>query len=218
MPRRFRRRRYKKRGLLARFSRMRVGTIARKAYSGFRYLKSMINSEKYHYDSQISGTPTTTAGITHLTNISQGDNDGSRSGNSILVKKITYNVSYNINASASNTWIREVILIDRQQISDTPPTYSDVFDVSGTTVIAALLNKATLGRFTILRDRIFTLNNNGKQLLNRKGSIYVNKHVRYNGTTGADIQKNGIYVMYVSNETTNAPQVTSVFRVFYHDN
>lgn len=215
-PRNFRRRRRVKRGgLLSRFSNMRVGTVARKAMAGVRYLKSLVNSETFHKDSSVSGAVSTTPSVNHLTAIATGDADASRTGNSILCKRLTYNMSINMNVSSSDTWLRMVLLVDTQQVGDTAPQWTDVFSAA---TISSLLNVETLGRFTILRDKIYTMSISGRRNLQLKGSIPLKFHTRYNGNNSTDIQKNGVYLMFLSNEATNTPTVTSVWRLHYHDN
>lgn len=201
--------------LLSRFSRMRVGTVASRALAGVRYLKGLVNSEKYHKDNAIAGNidgnnPT----IQHLNNIAQGDGDGNRSGNSILMKKITYNYSFD-GAANLNSAVRVVVLIDSQQIGDTTPGWLDVFE---SVSVNTLMAKATLGRFTIVYDKIHNFNIAGVMQITRRGIIYIPRHARYNGANTNDIQKNGVYFMCCSDQGTVFPIINSNYRLYYHDN
>lgn len=213
--RRYNRRRYNRR---PRYTTMgAAGFLAKKAIRGVRYLKGLVNAEKYHLDTVVSGAISTTPSVTHLTAIATGDGDGARTGNSILMRGLSFSMTWNMNASATNTWIRMVLVQDTQQIGDTTPAFTDIFD-SGSSNIINLLNKNTLGRFKILRDKVISFSSNSKTDYSKKGFIRFYNHVRYNGTASSDIQKMGLYLLFVSNEATNTPTVSSVWRVFYYDN
>lgn len=190
--------------------------LAKKAYRGINYLKGLVNSEKYHLDTSISGQTINTAGVvSHLTAIAQGDNDPGRTGNSIFVRGLSYSFSLNMNASATNTWVRFVILIDTQQVGDTSPGITTVFESVN---VGALMNHLTLGRFKIIRDKVYVFNSSNLTSIQKKGYISMRHHVRFNGTADTDIQKGGIYLMLVSNEGTNLPVLTGMFRIMFHDN
>lgn len=208
-----RRRRYKSRYTTLGASRF----LAQKALRGVRYLKGLVNAEKYHLDTVVSAAISTTPSITHLTAVANGDGDGARTGNSILLRGLSFSMTWNMNASATNTWIRMVLVQDTQQIGDTAPAFTDVFD-SGSSNIINLLNKNTLGRFKIIRDKVISFSSNSKTDYQKKGFIKFYNHVRYNGTASSDIQKMGLYLMFVSSEATNTPTVSSFWRIFYYDN
>lgn len=215
--RRYRGRRYGRK----RYNRPRYTTLgsarflAKKAMRGVRYLKGLVNSEKFHIDTALSTTIANTANITHLTAVAQGDNDPGRTGNSIFVRGISYNFVVSINASATVTWFRWVLIMDTQQIGDSTPGFTTVFE---TETVTSLMNKLTLGRFRILCDKVYTMSVNGRQNIVKRGYFNLKHHVRYNGTASSDVQKGGIYCMFLSNEATNAPTIVSNFRVFFHDN
>lgn len=212
--RRYKRRRYKRRGGYTTMGSAMF--LAKKAYRGIRYLKGLVNAEKFHLDTTYSGQVINSTGVvTHLSAIAQGDNDPGRSGNSIYVRGISFSFSLNMNASATNTWVRFVMLIDTQQVGDTAPSLTDVFESNN---VGALMNHLTLGRYNILIDKVYTFNISNLTAIQRKGYKSMRHHVRFNGTASTDVQKGGIYLMWVSNEGTNTPVLTGMFRVFYHDN
>lgn len=196
---------------------VRVGDVATSAWYGVKYLASMINSEKFHKDNTVNQSLSTTPGNQLLANIAQGDGDGARTGNSILVKGISYNGTISIHPSASISQVRLVVVMDKQQIGDTGPGFGDIYD-TGTNLVQSLMNPTTLGRFTVLMDKQFYLAQGSRESYTCKGFIPLKNHIRYNGANTTDIQKNGIYLFYLSNEATNTPSLVSTWRLFYHDN
>lgn len=214
--RRYKKRPYRKRGgLTSMFGRMRVGDVARKAYAGYKYLRGMINSEKFHITTNVAGNVTTTTSVNHLTAVAQGDADPGRSGNSILVRGLSYNYTFTISPSAVASQCRVVVVQDKQQVGDTAPAWTDVFTAA---TPESLMNVNTLGRFSILYDKVHVLTQTGRQSLTLRGYMKMYSHCRYNGANSTDIQKNGVYLMLVSNEATNVPTIASNWRIFYHDN
>lgn len=210
---RMRRRRFRKRGFLYRkYSPMQ---LARSAYKGVRYLKGLVNAEKKKFDSSDSYAIGTTAVSRHFTGIAQGDGDNSRDGNSILCKGLSLRGLLTIHASAGNTQVRLVIVMDKQQVADSLPTMANV--LAGNS-IQSFLNKDTVGRFQILYDKVHLLDNNTRTQQFVKIWLPIDKHIRYNGTTSGDIQKNGLHIVQVSNEATNTPTITWTSRVYYYDN
>lgn len=179
--------------------------------------KRVVKAEVFHKTNSVSGAidndnPT----IQHLNNIAQGDDDGTRSGNSIFMKKLTYNYTIELvsetDLPSSN---RVVVLMDTQQVADTTPGWPDVFT---STNHNSLLNVGTLGRFKILYDRYHNVHVNAP-FINVKGVIYINKSARFNGSATSDIQKNGLYVMLNSNtgDAARVAVIASQWRLFYSD-
>lgn len=196
-----------------------VASIAQAAWSGTKYLRTLINSEVFIRDSgPTTTTPNGTATVLHITAIDQGDLDSNRTGFSILAKNLFIKFFVGRNPSATSTILRLVVVQDKQQIGDTSPGYSDVFTSTST---LSQYNNATSGRFTILHDRTIVLDavSNSTMYYTYKHSFAgKSNHIRFNGAAGSDIQKNGIYLFLISSEGTNTPTVISNTRFTYHDN
>lgn len=190
--------------------------IASKAWRTAKYLKGLINVEHQKLDTVVlAGTQSNIALVSNIVALGTGDTEGSRTGNSILVKYAYLKLSATLNSSASFTKLRVVLVRDKQQIGDTAPAYSDVYDTAGGT--QAFLNKLTVGRFDILYDRLVDLDDNNPQRIVEK-YIPLNSHIRFNGSASTDVQKGGLYVMLLSDQATNTPSVTCLTRVMYIDN
>ena len=165
-----------------------------------------------------SGTNITNAGaIVDLTNIGQGDDENARHGNSIYVRSVNWKgyIARPVTGDAVQI-VRLVVLMDTQQIGDTAPTLNNVLE---SITPYAHLNSATVGRFKILCNKLISLDTAKGLSQTFEINIPMRHHIRYNGTTGADIQKGGLYIGFLSTQaSTNYPVLYSECRMCYHDN
>lgn len=194
-----------------------VGSVARAAWSGVKYLRTLVNSEVHKVDFTNNGTASNTPTILNLTGIAQGDGIADRSGNSILVSYLSVRLWLSMNALASNSVIRVIVFCDKQQIADTAPTAADVLSVSSN--VLSHYNATKVGRFQIIADKCLKMNlasANQSQVI--KIARKWNKHMRYNGTAATDIEKGGLYVLVMSNEPVNTVAFAYSIRLGYHDN
>lgn len=194
--------------------------LAAKAWRSVKYIKGLVNSEMLHKDFTYSvGTLIANTGfVTHLTGIAQDDTIAGRTGNSLLLRNLTYRYKLEVNASVtSNTTILMILFRDNQQISDTTPAITDILTSSTT---ESLLATGNFGRFKILSRKVFTLTpaSGGNPAREITGYFNLQKHIRYNGIASTDIQKNGHYIAFLSSENTNYPTIVGSARIGYHDN
>ena len=196
--------------------------LATKAYRGIGYLRGLVNSEMLHYRTSGDTTADQNGVVTHLTAIGQGDTDALRTGNSIFVRKLLVRWSgfQNVTNTPNGT-LRCVVFIDVQQVADTAPTMADVLQTTASTVAPlSSLNDANLGRFKILYNKIVNIGNGSNGSHTEELYLDMEHHVRYNGTASTDIQKGGIYVGFISDQSTagTVPTVRSYTVTSYHDN
>lgn len=191
--------------------------IASKAYSTAKYLRGMINSEKKIADHNNSAVTISGSGTTvTLSDIAQGDGNSTRDGNSLLCKALYGTIKVIPNASATtSTMVRFAIIQDKQQVADTTPLYNDIFQSADP---ISYLDRATVGRYTILWQKQCTLNVTDKTARILKFYTRVNNHIRYNGTADTDIQKNGIWLVCCSDDSTYAPTMNYAIRLTFYDN
>lgn len=198
-----------------------VATLATKALKGVSYLKGLVNSELHKIDIVQTQTPDALGYLYPMHSIAIGDNEGQRTGNSVLMRKIVNSIVVTKNASATTTNIKFMFVKDLQQAPDIFPLTSDILEPSFlATALAprAPLNKGTIGRFTILGSRIVTLDNNSP-IRNISLTRSMRHHVRYNGPSATDIQKGGMYLLMISDQPiATAPIVQLATRIQYHDN
>lgn len=195
--------------------RYKVADMAYSAFRGVRYLKGLVNAELHSADFSATGTAIPSSGsIVPFTAIAQGDNYNNRQGNSILAKYLFGRMEFVKNGSSNYTFIRVIFFRDTQQIGDTDPAVTDVLSSANT---LSPLNQFQKGRFTIMKDMRVRLDTN-KITSSYKIKIKLPFHIRYNGTTGGDLQKNGVYMLVIGSEPTNTPLYSYNFRISFYDN
>lgn len=147
--------------------------------------------------------PTSSASVFSICNIGQGVDINQRVGNEIKV--LSVNCKMVVNNFGQNSSMRSMLILDTQQISDTPPTISDIFTYWSPNNY--LLNIANNKRFKILetsniQNQLMTYDGStlfsGGQLYPEMNLFQKFKYplrVRYNGTTASDVQKNALYLV-----------------------
>lgn len=192
--------------------------MALSAYKGVKYLKTLVNSELCYIDTTpINGTVNSTPGnIGLITAIAQGDSASSRTGNSVLAKSVTVHGYVAWNATGTQQNMAVWLVKDTQQVGDTTPTWGTIF--SGSNVQCFMNRDTGAGRFQIMKKWIFTQDESRDQIVFEYNTIIKNTHIRWNGPAASDIQKNGLYIVAVSNQTVNLPSLQTQVRFNYHDN
>lgn len=193
--------------------------LASKAWRGVRKIRGLVNSEMLHLDKTYSSaTISGTGSVSNLTAIGQDDTVSGRTGNSILLRNCTWRLKFEINSSVTvDTSLMMAIVLDTQQVGDTTPAFTDVFAAANP---ESLLAVGTFGRFKVLYRKTYILTpaSGGKPAIEVAKTLNMYHHVRFNGTTSSDIQKNGLYILLVGSESTNLPTVSGTVRIGYHDN
>lgn len=195
-----------------------VAGIAKAAWSGVKYLRTLVNSEVHKADIGVTTTTINSTGtITLLNGLAQGDTSLNRTGNSVLAKYLSLKVCILGNAVATQTIVRMIVFVDKQQVADTAPGVTDILASSSP---VAFYNNAMAGRFQILDDKMLQFD-----ILTNRSYVYkVYKkfgdsiHVKFNGVNATDIQRNGMYFLILGTEGTNTSQVVWNSRFAYHDN
>jgi len=186
------------------------------AARNIRYIRGLVNSELFKHDIPTTTVTVnnTTGQVIHLSGMTQADTEAGRTGNSILAKSLNLKLDFVKNAASPITFIRCMIIIDTQQISDTAPTIAQLLDAAST---LSPLNSDTAGRFKVLKNIQLNLHEN-KPCATVTVFKKMYHHIRYNGPFSTDIQKGGIYLVALSDQATNVPQMFYNSRLSYHDN
>jgi len=204
--------------------------LARSAWKGIKYLKTLVNSEKNKFDMQpyaagtVLNVPSVSTTMALISKFGEGSDEGQRIGYSIFMNGLL--LQYNIrNASASPPVcsVRVLLVIDTQCGPDvTTLALSDVLsDVSNTGCIESALNSQSVGRYKIIYNKVHNMNAVFHTQATVKKYIKLMHHVRYNGSTSTDIQKGGLYVAaftdVVDASYTNPTCIMNI-RQYYRDN
>jgi len=209
------------------------GTLTQQVKSLQRVVRNLAPEIKY-VDNSVGANDITTAGaVVHLTAIAQGDSQGTRTGNTVFVKSVSiigrWTRAANVSTGVNNAY-RVIVFVDKEQVADTAPTLSEV--VTGSP-ISHFPNLDNLERFRvlyfgpILEAARMQTDADGFTLGTPSTSPSVNLYfkldikpkikVSYNGSASTDIEKNGIYIGFISNDPQDTIDTTATCRIGYTD-
>lgn len=196
--------------------------MARTAYRGVKYIKSMINAEKKSIDLTPAIFPqNNTPFIFFTTGVSTGTDETNRDGRSILLKSI-YIRSLLIRGAVDSV-CRIIVFIDKAP-NGVLPTASDLLTgTSGPGWVLTTLNQDNAGsRFKVIADKMVTLSAGSSTT--KEVTIFrkLNHHAKYDGITNniSDATTGHVFVLYVSNVSAagDSPQIQSSYRAMFYDN
>lgn len=216
--RRYRRRRYRRkpptRGQI-------YGSAARQLYKDVNKLKNMINVEYKYHDYQSSNSLTTTPIVNAINLVNEGDTAQTHDGSMFRIKSLQIQGNCSLNTSVANpNKVRIAVVLDTDAAASTVvPTYSEIYDSTGQQ-INALRNLENRSRFVILKQWDFILNPNGNEGKVVKYFRKLDLKVQIIGTaTEANLKKNGLYLVMLSDNTTVDTVLFDVTtRIRYIDN
>jgi len=189
--------------------------IAMKAWQGVKALKGIINSElKLTEIIAQNNFVTTTGSTTLVSGIGQGDLSTQRNGNSVLAKMLYIKYYVTMHASTQGSLVKAYLIKDNQQIADTNPSFTDVFTSSD---VQSFPKWDSRKRFQIKDVHSFREDENVIVQM-REFSVPIESHLIFNGTASTDTQKGHYYILLVSNQTANVPQVSISTRLTFYDN
>lgn len=193
--------------------------IASKAWTGVKYLKGLVNAELHMNDITASGTVDyTTGAVTSLNQIAIGDDISQRTGQSILVKYLSFRGIVYRNSANQNETFRIMVVRDKSN-QGSAPTCADILQSTGS-AFAPLsnLDLQWKDRFEILYTRTLTVSaTNAEQVF--KGYIRLQKHVKFDGTASTDAQKDSLWFLIISDQTgANLPSYRLYARTAFYDN
>ena len=123
--------------------------MAVKAVKGVRYLKGMMNAEaKFKGSGTVTATIDDAGTVQPLLEMNDGPADGERSG--LQIKWVDFRFRYvaKINQTGqTDTQMRIILFIDKQQVSDQDTSVANVLE--GVTSYAPINNKLGISRFRI---------------------------------------------------------------------
>lgn len=179
----------------------------------------LVNSEKKYFDSSQTNQNILNTGNTY-TLCAPAEGTGAvneRNGQKILLKNILIRGSININASATASPVRLMLVVDKM-MNGSYPAVTDV--LQSASPYSPLDIDDSQGRFVVLYDKLINLNQDGADSYTFKIFKQLNFHQMFRGTTGveANLGKNYIFLLAISTESTNYPTITYMNRVKYVDN
>lgn len=175
-------------------------------------------SEQKFFDSTVSRSVGSSYTVNALTqDIIQGIGGGSRVGDNIRYKSLNINFRFDNNSSSPVNDVRVVIVLDKFNVG-VAPVPSDLFvNTNLTATYSAQQLKSK--RFTILFDKMFSLNNAGDSSAVVQKTIMLNQVASYNNvasTTNAN-GKNSMWLFMVGADNTNQAGMNGDFMVLFTD-
>lgn len=152
--------------------------------------------------------------IEDLTRIAAGTTISERVGLSVNVKNVFGRMIFTKDPAAEVTNMRCIIFKDKQQINGSAPVVTDV--LQGATVTSAY-SMQSKGRFDVLYDYNIDLKSGSNQTETVKVNLPVYDTMQYSGTANTTIQKNGLYLLLLSNATLLIPSCDYNLRVKFAD-
>lgn len=162
----------------------------------------------------------TTGIIQPISRIAQGlDYINNRIGDSIKMQHIEVRGRIFKNASATSSVMRVLLIRDLDGYGTIPTTGDVLQTVGSSTAPLSPLDFLNRKRFAVLYDELLTLNSTGDSSAVFEVSMPHQGHVLYLGTTAAAASdgKGSLYLVFVSDEATNTPNVSFVSRIVFTD-
>lgn len=167
-------------------------------------------------------TMTEASAIANLAQIQQGVGLVQRVGQQITAKRLTGR--YWIKASTSNSVARVIIVQYKKQSSSSTPSLAKILENysagTGSVWSPYSFTNQFNENFRMLYDKFHVVNAASDAGVAREISIPLNFKIAYNGAATTDIEKNGIYMFMLSNETVASglgPQISYGMRLAYTD-
>ncbi len=213
------RRKYAKAGPGYKYATRENLNTASKALSVAMQLKKLINVEYKTLNKNLVGDPSSTPQIINFTAIAQGDDIADRQGNKIRMKYLSVKGVVKLNASATRSNYRCLIVRDNNG-STTIPSVTDLF-ADASSFINLKHKKGdpqSNSRFSILWDKCVYLDRISRDSAILDFSMSLDHHCFFSGTSATDEGKGAIYIFQSSTEATNDPAVTADVQLKWIDN
>lgn len=161
--------------------------------------------------------------IINISEIAQGSTVNEREGNQVQLSSVGYNIiskNFDVNNSAT---VSIILFTDTQQDPSTNPTVTEVLHgVGDNRAPVSPLNHAEAGRFKLLSRKTFNVGDLGSGLDHHLSKYFkrLNTRVRYRSTTGTSIQKNGLYLLLITDRdpaATDEVELRGFIRLYWTD-
>ena len=214
----------------------RMGSLKTQVKTIRRALNAAAPEIKYIDVNQDQSNIPTTGTVGHVTAIAEGDTLSTRDGQQIKLKSLSivgrFICATSVNASLGSSY-RIALVVDKQQVADTAPSMADMFNGTGSPRPENLLpNLNSMSRFSylwiseIFYPLMMITNTSGltSAIVAAPTQGFAFEHnwtgslsVGYNGANTTDIQKNGVYLCFISSDTQATIDIDCTVRVGFID-
>ncbi len=195
--------------------------MAKRTAYGLNEIRKLVNIEEKVLEVDYTSTTFTTAGtVISLSTVAQGTDYNQRVGNSIKIQSIDLRYRIFMNTTSGNTVVRVILFRDLDGYGTAPtPSILMANGIGTTTAPLAEKNFLNRKRFSILYDYIDTLSPQGERGYATHVHIPHEGHILYLGSTAAAASngKGSLYLLVLSDESTNSPSLAFQSRVVFTD-
>jgi len=197
------------------------GSLLQQVRSLQRFVATLKPEIKFHDTACAGSNVPVTGTVDHITDIAQGDTVSTRTGNAINVVSITLKGTIS-DYGAAGSHFRVCLVQDKQQVADTAPAAGTIFSdaIASANPVTAVPTIANLSRFNVLwMSRAYHSGGLNAGFVNNywECSKKVNIKVSYNGTASTDIEKNGLYVIFLSDQAAATVDFNGLARLGFTD-
>lgn len=192
-------------------------------YKLAKKLKEKINVEfkavTSHYN--VANIDNNGTNMIYLSGIAQGDTGSTRDGNQVRAKGLSLHGRVQINFGTTNAPCLVRMIVFQQKTPCSTPARDDLLDLAAGTSPIAFYNLDNVPQnYRILKDKTWQLNDASRPIFHFNEHIKLNTVMRFDGTTTAfaDQSSNAIHVLFVSDQSSNAPDGSLTVRMRYVDN
>jgi len=195
-------------------------SLAKRTAYGLNEIRKPINIEEKELVTNAVSAPFDTNGaLVPISRIAQGSNYTDRIGNSIKMQHIEVRGRIFKNASASFSVMRVLLIRDLDGYGSVP-NIPDIMETVGTTLAPLTqLDFLNRKRFSVLYDELLTLNSTGDSSAVFEIQLPHEGHILYLGSTAAAASdgKGSLYMLFISDESTNTPTYAFSSRIVFTD-
>lgn len=198
-----------------------VAKVATKAYNIAKSVAELINVEFKYADTYFTLTPTTAVnapGI-HCVPVAQGNTANDRDGDQVRVKSWETRFNAVQNGASEVTTFRVLWIIDLLP-ETVAPTIADVLDTlnGASATVNSPRNLENKTRFIILKDKTYTLDSLSKRSVTNHWYRKLNIKPTWNDDGSEDYVAKHLFMLALSTEAANYPNIYVESRVRFLDN
>lgn len=162
-----------------------------------------------------------TGAIDYLSQVAQGVTKGARLGDQIRVTRLQMRIQGTAPVANSSVVNRIIIVRDKSQVGGTPSISGGVTSIFSSGNSTALQLPNNMDRFVVMKDLYYGPN---EQVLgNKSGEFYIDMKLNLvtdyisTGSTAANSSKNAMYIIVLTDDTTNVQDWTWTVNLHFTD-
>lgn len=200
-----------------------VSKLASTAYSGYKWLKSVVNVEKKFVDKSVLLTSVTysgTGGNLCFDSMTQGNGASQRSGDVVKLTTVDINVTTYADTSGTYPAVVRFIVVRGRNENGAGPALSDILTVTGSQqVVNSLRNVNKDAPFEVLLDRKWHISSGETAVASKSFHLNLQHHLQFQSASVTP-ESGGLYYFIMSDRAlaANQPNYTLYARLRYVDN